>query len=162
LTGVACRPVSTVNPVSTINGVPSEKKFNAALYVRYAPVKIDIMPLTEFVEPNNVEGRTKVRVYVSLSDMFGCQIKSPCVFRFELYEHIKRSGEPKGKRFTIWPDINLNNVVENNKYWRDFLRAYEFNLDFEPQKNQSYILQITCLCPDGRRLSADFNIKSAE
>jgi hypothetical protein len=156
LTGIACESV----PIVSI--APSEEKVNASIYARYAPVKMDIMPLTEFVEPNGVEGRTKIKAYVSLSDMFGCQMKSPCVFRFELYEHIKRSGEPKGKRLIIWPDINLNNVTENNKYWRDFLRAYEFNFDFEPQKNQSYILQATCLCPNGRRLSADFNIRYAE
>jgi len=150
-------------PVSTVNKSPSEKGFNAAIYARYGPVKADIMPLTEFIiEPNNAEGKTKVKVYVSLSDMSGCQVKSPCVFRFELYEHIKRSGEPKGKRLIIWPDINLNNAVENNKYWRDFLRAYEFTFDFEPQKNQNYMLQVTCLCLDGRRLTADFNIKCAE
>ena len=156
LTGVACEPASTVNKV------PSEKGLNASVYARYAPVKMDIMPLTEFVEPNSPEGKTKIKVYVSLSDSFDCQVKSPCVFRFELYEHIQRSGEPKGRRLIIWPDMNLNNTVENNRYWRDFLRAYEFNFDFEPQKTQNYILQVTCLCPNGRRLTADFNIKRAE
>ena len=156
LTDVACVPISTGDKS------PSEKGFSAAVYARYAPVKIEIMPLTEFIEPNSVEGKTRIRIYVSLSDLFDCQVKSPCVFRLELYEHIKRSGEPKGKRVIIWPDINLNNAVENNKYWRDFLRAYEFNLDFEPQKNQSYVLQVTCLCPSGKRLSADFNIRHTD
>jgi hypothetical protein len=128
----------------------------------YTPVKIDIMPLTEFIGVGEAEEAPKINVYVSLLDSFGCQEKSPGVFRFELYEHVVRSADEKGRRIIIWLDIDLTDVVENNNHWRDFLRAYEFNLDFEPQSNRSYVLQATCMCPSGRRLSAEFTLKHAK
>ena len=128
----------------------------------YAPAKVDIMPLTEFVLAPEAKGSSKLRVYISLLDSFDCQMKSPGVFRFELYEQILRSAEPKGKRIILWPDIDLTDAAKNNQYWKDFLRAYEFNLDFEPQASQNYILQATFLSPAGRRLSADFNLKSTK
>ncbi len=125
-------------------------------YARYAPVKIDIVPLTEFTRVSNASEESKIKVYVSLLDPFGSEIKSPGIFRFELYARVPRSAEPKGRRITIWPDIDLTDVVENNRYWQDFLRAYEFSLPFELETNQSRILQVTCLCPNGKRLSAEF------
>jgi hypothetical protein len=135
------------------------KTAQLSVYTRYTPVKIDIMPLTEFIWVGDDEEPSKIRVYVSLLDAFDCQMKTPAVFRFELYEYIQRSAEPKGRRIIIRPDIDLIDTVENNEHWRDFLRAYEFNLDFEPESSQSYILQATCLCADGKRLSAEFGLK---
>jgi hypothetical protein len=129
-----------------------------SVYSHFAPAKVNIMPLTEFISPGDAR-QANINLYVSLLDSFGSQIKSPCVFRFELYQKVQRSSEPKGKRVIIWPDIDLTDLVENDEYWRDFLRAYEFNLPFEfrlGQTNQSYILQVTSLCPTGRRLSDEF------
>jgi len=150
LVGAGCEPVLSESLSETAQ---------LSVYTRYTPVKIDIMPLTEFIWVGDDEEPSKIRVYVSLLDAFDCQMKTPAVFRFELYERIRRSAEPKGRRIIIWPDIDLIDTVENNEHWRDFLRAYEFNLDFEPESNQSYILQATCLCPDGKRLSAEFSLK---
>ena len=129
-----------------------------SVYSHFAPEKISIMPLTEFINPGGTR-QANMNLYVSLLDSFGSQIKSPCVFRFELYQRVQRSAEPKGKRVIMWPDIDLTDPVENDEYWRDFLRAYEFNLPFESAANQSYILQVTCLCPTGRRLSDEFALK---
>ena len=140
-------------PAKTNNGS------DISVYARYAPVKVDIVPLTEFVDVSDVEDASRIKVYVSLLDSFGCQVKSPGVFRFELYERVQLSAEPKGRRVVIWPDIDLTGVAKNNEHWRDFLRAYEFDLDFEPRSNQSYILQVTHLCPRGRRLSSEFVLK---
>jgi hypothetical protein len=130
-------------------------------YTRYASDRIDILPLTEFVDVGGAR-QAEINLYVSLLDSFGSQIKSPGVFRFELYERVLRSAEPKGKRVAIWQDIDLTDPAQNNDRWRDFLRAYEFNLPFEPEGNQNYILQATCLCPSGRRLSAEFVLKRTE
>ena len=130
-------------------------------YSRFAPDRINIMPLTEFINTDNIR-QISIKPYVSLLDSFGSQIKSPAVFRFELYQRVLRSAEPKGRRVVIWPDIDLTDPDANNEYWRDFLRAYEFDLPFEPDANQSYILQITCLCPNGRRFSAEFALKSTK
>lgn len=129
-----------------------------SIYTSYVPVKIDIMPLTEFVDDGDAQ-QSKIDIYISLIDPFGSQIKSPGVFRFELYEYIKRSAEPKGKRAFIWPDVDLTDPIANNDSWRDFLRAYEFSFPCEQATNEEYILQVTCLCPNGKRLSSEFKLK---
>jgi hypothetical protein len=151
LGGAGCEPADTELPPKADRG------FNQLS--EYGPVKLDIMPLTEFAAGGDGEKPSKIKVYVSLLDAFDCQIKTPTVFRFELYDIVLLSAEPKGKRILIWPDIDLNDAAKNNEYWRDFLRAYEFDLPFEPENSKSYILQITSLCPDGKRLSAEFTLK---
>ncbi|HUV40781.1 MAG TPA: hypothetical protein VMW23_03210 [Sedimentisphaerales bacterium] len=133
-----------------------------AVYADYTPVKVEIMPLTEFTGHGDTENAAQLRVYLGLLDAFGCQIKSPGKFRFELYERLLRSADPKGKRIKIWPDIDLTAPDMNNRYWRDFLRAYSFDLSFDPPKDRDYILQVTFLCPLGRRLPADFLLKYAK
>ena len=130
-------------------------------YALYAPSKIDIMPLTEFSGTSDAQ-KSKIDIYISLLDQFGSQIKSPGIFRFELYEHISRSAEPKGKRALIWPDIDLTDPAANNDYWRDFLRAYQFTLPCELAGNQDYIMQLTCMCPNGKRLSSEFTLKKTK
>jgi hypothetical protein len=130
-------------------------------YSRFAPEKINIMPLTEFINTDKVR-QISIKPYVSLLDSFGSEIKTPGVFRFELYQRAVRSAKPKGKRAVIWEDIDLTEPALNNEYWRDFLRAYEFDLPFELDINQSYILQVTCLCPNGRRLSDEFSLKLSQ
>ncbi len=154
LVEAGCGPMSADLPAPTGS--------DPNLFSAYTPVKVDIMPLTEFVTINDAPDASKLKVYVSLLDSFDSQIKSPAVFRFELYEYVQRSAEPKGQRIVIWPDIDLTELSENNNYWRDFLRAYEFNLDFGPLRNQTCILQVTFLCPNGKRLSVDFALKHTE
>ena len=117
------------------------------------PVKIGILPLTELSSPSDASQDAKLSVFVALLDAFGSQMKAPGVLRFELYEYIPRSAQSKGPRLTLWPDIDLTNPAQNNKYWRDFLRAYEFVLDTQASRDKTYILEVTCMCPDGRRLS---------
>ena len=130
-------------------------------YTRYAPSKVDIMPLTEFVSPGGTQ-LSKINVYVSLLDQFSSQIKSPGVFRFELYEHVSRLAKGKGRRVLIWPDIDLTDPVTNNDSWLDFLRAYQFSLPCELSEKQGYILQLTCMCPNGKRLTAECTLRNAK
>jgi len=130
----------------------------------YTAAKVKIMPLTEFASSNSKgdQAPSQIKAYVNLLDAYDCQVKSPAVFRFELYQYVERSPEPKGRRIVIWPDTDLTAAAQNNSYWRDFLRAYEFNLDFKPQADRDYVLEVTCLCPDGKRLSDDFILKQSE
>jgi len=140
---------------------PSEADvdLDVSIHPAYIPAKIEIVPLTGFISPTGAEGTSEISVYVSLLDSFGCQMKSLGVFRFEIYEYIQRSSEAKGKRIVIWPDIDLTGAAQNNKYWRDFLRAYHFNLPFEPIGNENCILHVTFLCPTGKRHSAEFVLR---
>ncbi len=128
----------------------------------FAPAKVHILPLTEFTHVSDAEEQQKIKIYISMLDSFGSQIKTPGIFRLELYEYVQRSAEPKGKRVAIWPDIDLTEPAANNKYWMNFLRAYEFNYPFEPKGDKSYMLQVTCLRPDGRRLYAEFTLKNVK
>lgn len=133
----------------------------SSFYTRFAPTKIDILPLTELVAAGGSQ-RTRLNLYVSLLDAFGSQIKSPGVFRIELYDYVQRSADPKGRRTAIWPDIDLTDPVTNNEYWNDFLRAYRFDLPLDQASNQDYILQITCLCPNGSRLTTHFTLRRSK
>lgn len=130
-----------------------------SVYAQYSPAEIDIIPLTAFIYKGEAQ-QTQINLYVSLLDSFGSEIKSPCVFRFELYEKVQRSAKPKGSRIMIWPDIDLTGPAANNQYWRNFLRAYEFNLPFGAISPQTYILEVTCLCPTGKRLTSEFTLNT--
>ena len=149
------------------NGTKKIKQTNKAVsdcneafaYASYAPSKINIMPLTEYTVAGDTEEKPQIRAYVSMLDSFGYQIRSPGTFRFELYEKAQRSAETRGKRISIWPDIDLTDIVENNHYWRDFLRVYEFSLPVDLENNKGYILQTTCICPDGKRLSTEYALQ---
>ena len=148
------------------SGQPRPTKGNVSLApvcTQYAPVKIDIMPLTEFVRREGAE--PKIALYVSLLDSFGSQIKSPAKFRFELYQRVRRSAEPKGVRTTSWPDLgylDLSDPAVNNKHWRDFLRAYQFDLPFDPGEDHDGILEVTCLTPGAKRISAKYSLRYAK
>ena len=132
---------------------------SASLPTGYAPTRITILPLTELTgAPGSAKG-TSLNVYVALSDAFGSNMKAPGILRFELYRRMSRSAEPKGERLAIWSDIDLIGPTENNRYWRDFLRAYEFVLETDADPSETYILEATCICRDGRRLSTEFMLK---
>jgi len=66
--------------------------------------------------------------------------------------------ESKGQRVLLWPDVDLTGAGQNNIYWRDFLRAYEFEIDFAPEPNQKYLLQVTCVTSSGQRLIAKLDM----
>ncbi len=151
---------------------PLPRADNPCICVLYAPSKIDILPLTELKSAHSAAAPELI-VYVSLLDSFGSQIKSPGKLRFELYEQAQRSAEPKGRRVEIWPDIDfsdpnvgnghwfdLSEPAENDRKWRDFIRAYEFALPLKTAAENSYILEATCLIPSGRRLTAQVSLKA--
>jgi len=130
--------------------------------VTFAPVKIGVLPLTEPTSTSRAGQGVMLNAFVTMLDAFGCQMKAPGVWRFELYEHVPRSAQMKGARLTLWPDIDLTGPAENNRYWRDFLRAYEFELDAQVSRGKTYILEATCLCPDGKRLSSEYTLKGGQ
>ena len=141
---------------SSETGSVQSKEAQRCMYSGFDPVKLEILPLTE-VEVFS-EDSSKINVFLTLSDSFNCQQKFPGVFRFELYEHVVRSVEPKGKRLILWPDIDLNDPAQNNKYWRNYLRAYEFELQIDTKLDKTYILEVTFLTPNQKRLNADITI----
>jgi hypothetical protein len=127
----------------------------------YMASDVRIVGLTEITEVSSGQWQGRLNAYVDLLDDFGCRVRSPGVFRFELYEFVPRSSEPKGKRILIWPDIDLTDATTNNSYWRDFLRAYHFDMDinFSPRPGESFVLEVTFTTPDGRRLRDIFQLR---
>jgi len=126
----------------------------------FGPKKIDVLPITTVTPASASGGDSTINVYVCLLDEFDSQIKSPATFRFELFQHIQHSVNRKGKRLSVWPDIDLMDPAENNNLWQDFLRAYLFNLPLQKTAADNCILHVTCICPAGKRLTADFLIRS--
>ena len=157
ITGCKLADSGNSQPPAAERGAPDM----TSSYIQFAPEKIDIMPLTELVRAADTQ-KAQINLYIRLLDKYNSQIKAPGIFRFELYEHVQRSSEPKGKRIVLWPDIDLSNPADNNKYWRDFLRAYEFNLSADTTPNPNYILEVTCLCSRGRRLTDEFILTRRE
>ena len=141
---------------------PFEDESTTGLIQSYKPERIEILPLTSFLCKGNGEDICQIKVYISLLDKFGCQEKTPGVFRFELYEAVVRSAEQKGKRIMLWPDFDLTDPAKNNHYWRDFIRAYEFNLQIDSVNDRSFILQVTFMCPSGKRHYAEMLLKHPE
>jgi hypothetical protein len=128
----------------------------------YAASKIRIVGLSEITGASDDERTSRVKVYVDLLDSFGNRIKSPGVFRFELYEFVPRSSEPKGKRIFIQAEIDLTDATRNNSHWRDFLRTYQFDLplNFKVKANDVFMLEVTFTTPAGKRLRGLFHLES--
>jgi hypothetical protein len=149
-------PVRTAAPTRSGRSLDALSSFAAS--------NIGVMGLTEIVKDADRPGKAKLKAYIDLLDQSGVRIKNPGTFRLELYEFVPRSSDPTGKRLAVWPDINLEDAQENNRYWRDFLRTYQFelNMAFAPQSNTSYVLQVTFSTPLGKRLSGNYQIKYSE
>jgi hypothetical protein len=154
--GCQSRSSSLASATDTDNGLDG-----VVPCTRYAPERIDIPPLTEYV-PADQTHRPRINLYVSLLDPFGCQIKSPGIFHFELYEHVQRSAKPKGKRLAMWPAVDLTDPFTNNEYWQDFLRAYQFTLPLDQSNSSSHILQVTYFCPTGKLLTSEFTLRKTQ
>ncbi len=129
----------------------------------YCPASVSILPLTGFAPPETNQEPSTLHIYVSLLDAFTRQIKYPAEFRFELYKYVQFVSDNKGERLigpTIWPDLKLNDPQANDYYWEDYLRAYhfEFKFDLGPVE-PPYVLEVTCKCGYGKRLSATLELK---
>lgn len=143
--------------VNHVRHVPATSLQGNSIHTGYEPAKIEILPLTGVVSDTNSIGSTKIKAYISLLDGYNCQIKAPMKIRFEMYDYVQLSANPKGRRLMLWPDVDLQESSQNNQYWRDFLRAYEIDLNLENFliQQQDYVLEATCTTADGRRLTAE-------
>lgn len=122
---------------------------------QYAPNRIHIIGLSEFVSEKGSRQWPKIRAYVDLLDKYDSRVKFPATFRFELYEFVPRTSRSKGTRIFAWEDFELSGPAKNNTHWQDHLRAYKFDLPlgFEPADGTEFILEATCIMPNSKRLS---------
>ena len=140
-----CEPEMASNPFGSATNIIK----------KYAPKSIRIIGLSEIVSENDSRRWPKIKAYVDMLDKYDSRVKSPATFRFELYEFVPRSSRSKGTRILAWDDFELTGPAKNNSHWRDHLRAYQFELylDFEPADGEEFILEATCIMPNGKRLS---------
>lgn len=118
----------------------------------FAPKSVDIIGLSGISKNGE---KAVLKAYVVLLDQAGSSVKSPVTMRVELYERSGRSPVPKGKRLKLWPDIDLTSAGENNQYWRDYLRAYEFSFDVGVlAHDKSYLVEVTAELAGARRTTA--------
>jgi hypothetical protein len=159
LTGLLCvSGCSNSVPRPELAAQPSQSSLKVA-YAGFTPAKVSLLPLTRLVNSSTPDTESYIQAYVTLADEFGAQLKYPGTLRFELYEKLLRSAKPKGPRKKIWPDLDLRGPKQNDQYWQDFLRAYEFHLDFMPDSNLKYILEVTFLGSEGKRLSDQLTLE---
>lgn len=123
----------------------------------FAPNRVNIIPLTTFVKSKNSAELDYIRVYVELLDDYSSQTKSTGVFQFELSNKALRSVNRIGRRIEMW-DKDVTKLEENNKYWREFLRAYEFRLEMRHILQGYFILEVTFFTPDGKRITSHKDI----
>ncbi len=128
----------------------------------YGVNEIHVVGLTTLKSHQQGEAGSQLQVCLDLVDSFGSRIKAPGKFRFELYEFVSRSAQPMGKRLFISSDIDLFDAQDNDEYWHDYLRSYIFDLKigFRVVAGTEYILQVTCLTGDGKRVTDTFQIKA--
>lgn len=151
---LGCEKPRTVITKSQLDDTTENNKA-MVIYSQYHPENIKISPLTSIVKTNG--NNINLRVYVNMLDSIGLQVRSPAIFRFELYQNLQRTSDTKGKRIAIWPDIDINLDKENQEYWKDFLRSYEFTLPFPYPTDAKYVLLLTCITPDGKRIYTEFS-----
>jgi hypothetical protein len=127
----------------------------------FTPERIRIIGLTEITPDASLPDEAVLSIYVDIFDAYDSHIKAPATFRFELYEFVPRSSDPRGKRLIIWPDIDLTDGAVNNGYWHDYLRTYNFDLqiDFRPAPDTTFTVEATCITQEGKRLSDKRQIK---
>ncbi len=119
----------------------------------FVPQKIGFNQLTEFSKP------WQITAYIDVSDQFNSRLKSPGIWRFELYSKVQRSADPAGGRVKLWTDWDLTDAKENNLLWQDYLRCYKFELNLDSELTGTYILEAECLTAEGKRLSDRIELK---
>ncbi len=144
-----CEPDYSTSSGAVRDAISEFESFKA-----YQPVMAVFLPLSDVYPSDKPTEPDTITAYVALLDSAASALKAPAVFRFELYEFRPRSTDPKGKRLYMWQDITLNSFTENNKFWKDYLRAYEFRLQYDCPDCTKYVLEVTCMCPSGQRLIA--------
>lgn len=150
LTAVGCEPTSTSRPQPT----PGD----SGIYEQYQPQKALFLPLTEIKPPKQQFTTETITAFVALQDTGNSAIKAPGIFRFELYQYAPRTAEGRGKRLQLWDDINLTNFPENNNHWRDYLRAYEFELEYEFAADGKFVLEVTFISSESKRLTTEITL----
>ncbi len=152
--------VSVLAVISGCGGDSSEQGQSVQIQgtCSFSADRVHIIGLTS-IEPNpNDNSSSVLTVFLSLHDGFDSSIKVPASFQFELYRYVPRSSNPKGKRYYLSREFDLSSLAVNSTHWDSFLRAYKFpqNVAVKYDASLTYVLEVTCTTPGGRRLTKTF------
>ena len=149
------------NPADPNGSLLRSRQLTTPVACVFLPERIRIIGLTEIIPDASQSDEAVLSIYVDIFDAWDSHIKAPATFRFELYEFVPRSSDPRGDRLKIWQDIDLTDPAVNNGYWQDYLRTYNFNLqmNFRPAPDTTFTLEATCTTQEGKRLSHKRQIK---
>ena len=120
--------------------------------------KFSVTPLTKFVE---TDGKASLKLVVDVLDSTGHRSKAPFNLQCSLYRYLPRTADNKGELVQVWQPISLDAIAENNKYWNDYLRSYEFGFELDSLPGQQwYLVEIACQIPSGNRIFDKFMLKT--
>jgi hypothetical protein len=119
---------------------------------QYGPQELTLLGLSK-IQPATGEQPAKFKFFVAVLDQYNTPLRYPGVIRFELYTRLLKSPISKGRQICVWPEIDIRDSEVNSRYFRDYLRAYEFELEAkQPVAPDTYVVLITYTLPDGRRI----------
>jgi len=120
----------------------------------FSVASVHFTGLTRLVPGGSDADSRSIRTFVELRDVYDSKLKSPAVFRFDLYRYVPHRSDPRGTHLQTWPDFRLTEAPANHLYWRDYLRAYEFSLEIDPSlpAEETYLLEVTCLTDEPKRM----------
>jgi len=117
------------------------------------PKTIRIHPFTQtrvFDEAGGIKG---VDVRIEAVDAYGDATKAFGDFRFEMYDFVTNSLDPKGKRIATWNE-SLLEPKRNLLHWDKITRTYEFKLQWDRPipVGKRYVLVAVFSSPFTRRI----------
>lgn len=132
-----------------------DPKTAAASSCQHAFAAVKVRLLASFTRIQ-ADKDAQIQAAIVLEDRFGDPVKALGEFRFELFKYRPAFSDPRGMRFAKQgiQEIDLSEVLENQKYWDSITRAYRIDLKLpEDAKGLSQIvLQVTFTTSCGERL----------
>lgn len=124
----------------------------------FAIKEFSVTPLTKFVEADD---KAVLKLVVDALDSTGHRSKARFSLQCSLYRYLPRTADNKGELVQSWRPISLDAAAENNEYWNDYLRSYEFELGLDDLPGEQwYLVEIACQIPSGNRLFYEFMLKT--
>lgn len=156
LAPAACTP----KPDQTLD--PGERQMMSLLL----PTRIEIVePFTSvrrFGEAEEPRGVELLLQAVNALDNPGLMIVGRV--RVELFDYVKASAEPKGRRLDYW-NIELATTEQQRLYWDSITQMYRFRLALDPAAippAEKYLLSVTYVPPLGEILTDECVIQARE
>jgi hypothetical protein len=117
----------------------------------FGPASIRLHPT--FTQVKDWTGDNKpdgIEAVLELQDQFGEPTRAGGAVRFELYTFVPNDPERKGKRLAVW-STRLDVRDEQIAHWNPAIRAYSFQLGFEPiRTDHAYVLTAQFDLKNGR------------